>query len=364
MRKLGRVCAIILFFTIFQINFAEAKQWENQGLGHVDVYINGQVSIDQQINGVSQEEKKVTVNISDVSVEIEENNKKKTYTNFREQTQSGSKEREFHKDVDPFTKNAKITVRCRISSTELDIDTQFEKVYSGADIDAAIEECPYHIGCDIRITSREIKNVITYDVIFKSDEGGKFENEEQYIEHINIISGEAFPKVPQLTADENYEFAGWYDESTNLKIEEFPKTVTKDLTVVAKWKKVEKENNNKDDDDKNNEDKKEDEDKKDNEDNENKKNDEDKKDDNKNEENGTNEDNTIIETSSEVANDENNNNNIANNDNNIKNLDSYNPPKTAVENNITLLIVSFIISLTVTIGLGYKIKKNRNIEEK
>ncbi len=350
MRKLGRVCAIILFFTIFQINFAEAKQLEKQGLGHVDVYINGQVSIDQQINGVSQEEKKVIVNISDVSVEIEENNKKKTYTNFREQTQSGSKEREFHKDVDPFTKNAKITVRCRITSTELNIDMQFEKAYSGADIEAAIEECPYHIGCDIRITSREIKNVITYDVIFKSDEGGNLENEEQYIEHINIISGEAFPKVPQLTADENFEFVGWYDENTNLKIEEFPKTVTKDLTAVAKWKKIEKENNNKDDDDKKND--------------EDKKNNEDKKDENNSEENNTNKDNTIIETSSEVVTNENSNNNISDNDNNIKNLDSYNPPRTAVENNITLLIVSFIISLTVTIGLGYKIKKNRNVEKK
>ena len=39
-------------------------------------------------------------------------------------------------------------------------------------------------------------------------------------------------------------------------------------------------------------------------------------------------------------------------------LSSYTPPRTVVVNNILLLIVTFIICSTVSIGLDYKKKKN------
>ncbi|MBO5349607.1 MAG: hypothetical protein J6A89_07320 [Clostridia bacterium] len=61
-----------------------------------------------------------------------------------------------------------------------------------------------------------------------------------------------------------------------------------------------------------------------------------------------------IETIASVANQD---DNIILNNKELESLDSYNPPRTAVENNIVLLIVSFIICMTATIGIGHRMKK-------
>lgn len=361
MRKLGRVCAVILFFAIFQFNWTSANEISTKNLNHVDVYVNGQVYIDTQINGVSQDYKQTVVNISDISVEIEENGKTKTYTNFTEQTQSGSQEREYHKNVDSFTKDAIITVSGRITSQELNLDMTFSKVYSGDSLLAAVNECPAKSGCDIRITSEEIKNIITYDIIFRTEEGGKFEDDQEHIDYTNIVSGESFPNIPEIIADENYEFLGWYDENANTKIESFPSTVDGDMVVIAKWKLKEQkkdENNNEEPDEK--QDEKQDKNEKQNND-ELKDNTEEKNIDNENEEKEIDNNKEIVSTENmaeTVANINNEDNNIiAEESNDLETLDSYNPPKTAVENNIVLLIVSFIICSTATIYLGSKIKK-------
>lgn len=306
MRKLVRVCSVILFLLIFQLNLADAKKINTRKFNHISVYIDGQVSIDTQINGASQDYKNVVVDISDISVEIEDKNKKKTYTNFNEQTQHGSGVKEYYKEIDPFSEDATITVKGRIKSEELNLNVTFSKMYSVEDLLTIIDRIINHGGCNIRIASEEIKNIITYDVVFKTEEGGKFSDDLEYIEHVNIVSGEQYPNIPKVIANENYKFLGWYDEETGLKINEFPSKVTKDLTAVAKWKLVGQEES-------------------------------------------TETRETVAMTSSDDK-------NIVTLDNsNLETLDSYNPPRTAVDNNMTLLIVSFIIASTVTIGLGCKV---------
>ena len=84
-----------------------AKGWDD-GLRHIDVYVNGTITVDTQVNGVSQANQ--------------------------------SKELEFHDDTSSFTKSATITITGTMKSEELGINTSFTKVVSGGDIDAAVEE--------------------------------------------------------------------------------------------------------------------------------------------------------------------------------------------------------------------------------
>ncbi|MBP3502230.1 MAG: InlB B-repeat-containing protein [Clostridia bacterium] len=306
MRKLVRVCSVILFLLIFQLNFVDAKKINIRKYNNIRVYIDGQVSIDTQINGASQDYNNVVVDISDISVEIEDNNQKKIYTNFNEQTQQGSVVKKYYKDVDPFSEDAILTVNGKIKSEELNLNVTFSKMYLVEDLLTIIDSIINYDGCNIRITSEEVKNIITYDVVFKTEEGGKFSDGLEYIEHVNIISGEKYPNIPEVISNQNYKFLGWYDEETGLKINEFPSKVTKDLTAVAKWKLIEQEENL-----------------------------------------------DTIETVAIASSDD--KNIIVLDNNNLQALDSYTPPRTAVDNNMTLLIVFFIISSTVTIGLGCKI---------
>lgn len=77
MKKLKRVCAIILFFTIFNFNHIYANEYNYDKITNVNIHIDGQVYIDTQINGVSVDYKKSSIEISNISIEIEENGKKK-----------------------------------------------------------------------------------------------------------------------------------------------------------------------------------------------------------------------------------------------------------------------------------------------
>lgn len=340
MKKLKKICVVILFFAIFQLNLVDAKQVNTNKLNHVNVYIDGQVYIDTQINGVSQDYKNVVVDIYDVSIEIDENNEKKKYTSLEEQINQDNGEKNFYKDVDFFSENAVITINGMIKSEDLNINMTFNKMYSKEKLLEAIQECPNQNGCDIRITSEEVKNIITYDVIFKTEDGGKFFDDQEYIEHINIVPGETFPNEPELIPNENYNFLGWYNEDTGLKIEEFPLIVTEDCIIIAKWELDEKTNeyNNKIDTNYDGQgiDS------------------ELLKSSNINKEEKVNENFKTIETTTKAINED--NNIIVLDNSNLGSLYSYNPPKTAVENNIVLLIVSFIICMTATIKVGHKFK--------
>lgn len=134
-----------------------AKGWDDDdGLRHIDLYVNGTITVDTQVNGVSQSKKTGTITVSNLTAKVLDSGQERVYTRFVKQTQANqSKELEFHDDTSSFTKSATITITGTMKSEELRINTSFTKVVSGSDIDAAVEKCPYHIGCDIRITNPE-----------------------------------------------------------------------------------------------------------------------------------------------------------------------------------------------------------------
>lgn len=183
MKKLKRVCAIILFFTIFNFNHIYANEYNYDKITNVNIHIDGQVYIDTQINGVSVDYKKSAIEISNISIEIEENGEKKTYTNFKESNNSDSTGKVYSIDTEPFSSQAKIIIKGQVLSDELNVNMPFEKEYKNEELKSFLTSNE----CNIEITSRDLKNFITYDVIFKTEEGGTFQDEQNYIEHTSIL---------------------------------------------------------------------------------------------------------------------------------------------------------------------------------
>jgi uncharacterized repeat protein (TIGR02543 family) len=208
-------------------------------LDHIDVYVEGTISVETQINGVSQGKQTGTIIVSNISATIVDDGETRTYTNFSTQTQIGSGEMEFRKNVTRFSSSAVITISGTMVCEKLNINTTFSKTLFEDDVTAAILECPTHGGCDIRITENEVANIVTHNVVFKTEEGGKIDGDTANISYINVIDGTTFPDIPKTTPNDNYEFIGWYDESGN-PVTEFPSAVKQDWVFIAKWKEIPK----------------------------------------------------------------------------------------------------------------------------
>ena len=235
-RVISIILSVVFLITTSSVSFAKKDSKEEQ-LNHIDVYVNGSISIETQINGVSQGVQTGVIKMSNVSAIIVDNGTTRTYNNFSTQTQAGSTEMEFHKDVNSFSKSAEITIKGTMECAELGINTTFSKTFSGTGITAAVQECPLHSGCDFRITEDEVMNTVTHDVVFKTVQGGKIDGDTADIVYNNIIDGSEFPSIPTTSANECYEFEGWYDENENL-VENFPSKVTQDSVFIAKWKQL------------------------------------------------------------------------------------------------------------------------------
>lgn len=329
LKKLIRVCVIILFFTIFHINTVKAIDFNFRNFTYIDISIDGQVFIDSQVNGISKDFFKGVVDFSDISIIVEENGEQKTYTDIDSKILNKKDIKEYSIEVDSFSKNAYITINARLISKDFNLDMYFSKKYSVNELNMNTYDISNKI-CSINISSNEVKNIITHDVIFEIEEGGKFLNSdsEQYIEHINILSGDKFPDIPEVISEEGYKFLGWYNEKNGEKIEEFPERVDEDLVAIGKfeflWNSQKDDNvyiNNKETNLKIN-----------------------------NNDNLQSTMKTEHRTKlSEIANVITTVNNIASDEiYEDENLNSYNPPKSSIENNIVLLIVSYILSLTVS----------------
>ena len=229
---------VMLVLLITTSNISLAKNDSNdKKLNHIDVYVNGSISVDTRINGVSQGVQTGIIKISNLSAIVVDKGVTKTYYNFSTQMQAGSAEWEFRKNVSRFSQSAEITIQGTMKCDELGIDTTFSKKFAGTDITVAIQECPAHSGCDFRITEDEVMNTITHNVVFKTEQGGKIDNGIEDITYTGIIDGAEFPSIPKTNAYENYVFDGWYDGDQ--KVVEFPSKVTQDYVFIAKWKRLE-----------------------------------------------------------------------------------------------------------------------------
>lgn len=92
-RILSIVTTIILVVTTSFVSSAKEGKSKQGNLNHIDVYINGTITIDTQVNGVSISKQNADIVLSNLSATIVDNGKSQTYSNFSTQTQMGSRER-------------------------------------------------------------------------------------------------------------------------------------------------------------------------------------------------------------------------------------------------------------------------------
>ena len=226
MKRMLIIYSVFIFLSVLNTKIVEANE-----VNSIKINIDGQVSVDTQVNGVSIDYNEISLNVSNVKIEIDDNENKKLYDNLVCNYEEDHNY-EYSVNVENFSENAKLIVTGEISSNELNINNEFKKEYLTNEITTSNTEY------NLEITSRELKDIITYDVIFRSDDGGLLEENQYNLEYTSIMPKGEFPVLPNLVANEGYKFIGWYDEQQNTFIQNFPNSVDHDYIITAKWEKI------------------------------------------------------------------------------------------------------------------------------
>jgi hypothetical protein len=220
-----------VFLTVF------SKQVEASTITDVNIIFDGQVSIDTQVNSVSVDYNKTCLDISEVGIKNENLVGQAVYTNLEcEEINNGVYK--YTGSINQLKNNETITIFGRLISDDLGIDTTFNKTFTKDDILNNEEFENDDNNYNIVFSANDLKDLITYDVVFKSDEGGAFCEELDNVEYFNIIPYSEFPEIPDLKANDEFKFLGWYDEIQDCYIENFPESVDRDYVISAKWEAV------------------------------------------------------------------------------------------------------------------------------
>lgn len=225
------ICFLVLGTSTTFINAKEKYD-------HIDVRFAGKLTIDKKVDHISQSgyPKEIDVDVSDVHAIV---NDKKVDT-FYEKSGTGI-EHEWRSDRLNLSTKDSVTIKCKISGKEQGVlySVDFEKTYTEKELEKAIQNCPGKNGFDFDINAKDIEECFTSTVTFKSEVGGKINDNKKDIIYSGLINGEKFPSIPVVTEENDYEFIGWAQLINKEKIDKaFPKTVKEDTTWIAQFKKV------------------------------------------------------------------------------------------------------------------------------
>ena len=198
---------------------------------HIDVRVDGNLSIVTQLNGVQQgSAQKLDVTVTAAQATVNE-----TVYPLVRKTGIGA-ENEWRKTGLRLSMDDSVSISYTISYT-LDGNVKTMTCVwncSDADLRQAVQNCPNHSGFDFNIAAEDVTELITHTITFQTEDGGTIDGAMDDIVYTNILQGNAFPTIPAIVADPNYAFAGWFDEQGN-PVTAFPATVEQDATYVAKW---------------------------------------------------------------------------------------------------------------------------------
>lgn len=203
----------------------------DQSYGHIDVRVAGTLTVTTKINGVVQGTPQ-TLNVTVTSASASVNG-----TTYQLGRKMGvGKENEWHKDIRGLSLDDAIVITYTISYSVNNVPKSSTGTLTctRAMLEAAVQECPQHTGFDFNIAAQDVTNLITHDVIFKTEEGGTINGGTADVAYTGVLNGSAFPAVPTTAPGEAYTFDGWYDES-GAKVTTFPETVTRDYVYTARW---------------------------------------------------------------------------------------------------------------------------------
>ena len=178
---------------------------------HIDVEIEGSLTIDQQTDGVSNPGYPKTVNVTvshpsasyvvgGVTYYLNESDFSVTSTEFRALNLS-------------FPWPDSVTVNATLTDGDHNV-YNISQTFGQAGIQAAWDLCPGteaagNKGFDFVVEAEDIENQITNTVTFSTTTGGTIDGGTADIVHTGVLDGSSVPTPPATSADSGYHLLGW-----------------------------------------------------------------------------------------------------------------------------------------------------------
>ena len=177
---------------------------------HIDVRFAGQLTIDSQINGVSEDgyPKTINVTVSNVSGSFVAGGNTTNLPLGRFTYDAANKEWRAT-NISRFVWPSSVTINATL--TDSDGKTYpFNYTFTGSEIARANANCHDQSGFDFDLSGESISKTITHDVTFKTSEGGKINGGTDDVKWTGVLDGTDFDTIlPTLEPDSGYAFAGW-----------------------------------------------------------------------------------------------------------------------------------------------------------
>ena len=212
--------------------------WESTSktYDHVDVRLNGSITIDYKINGVSQPgyPKTLSITTSNVtgSYKTSSGGSSTNLGTFSYRSSDGG-EWSVSKNINwPYS----VTINATLSDGSTTYP--FSHTFTGAEIYAAHVECPTDEGFDFILNASDISDQIAHDVTFKTTAGGTINGGTTDIIHTDLLDGSSSPTPPTTSANSGYQFLGWTKNSgttlyTSAQVDAM--TITADTVFTAQY---------------------------------------------------------------------------------------------------------------------------------
>ena len=217
-------------YTMGSGNVTFYAQWESttKNYDHIDIRLNGSITFDFKINGVSQPgyPKTLSITTSGASCTYVVGGNSYTVNNFTYSTSDGG---EWRGTGISFRWPDSVTINATLSDGTNSYP--FSHTFTGNEIYAAHIECPTDTGFDFILNANEITDQITHNVTFKTTEGGTINGGSADYTATDVPDGTSMSSIaPPAAALTGYTFEGWSPA--------LPGTVTADGVYTARFKLI------------------------------------------------------------------------------------------------------------------------------
>ena len=204
---------------------------------HIDVKLDGTLTIEHQIDGVTQSSTTLNVTVSHPSANVAGPD---SFSLSESDFHLDSANNEFRATGLSFLWPDTVTVNATLTDQN-NIEYHIQHTFGQNEILAAWNLCPgtewgYTKGFDFVITALDVENQITNTVTYKTTAGGTIDGGTDDIVHTGILDGGDCPTPPVTSANSGYNFLGWTKNGgstyyTSLEVDAM--TINADTTFTA-----------------------------------------------------------------------------------------------------------------------------------
>lgn len=213
---------------------------------HLDVDVDGTLTVVSKCNGEEISRQEVTVKISDISATVDGYAVNDFYVITNPDGTQQWRSDLLWLDPNINTVDLTCTVTAEVNGQEISVP--YTRHYNHRDLWHALYVCPLHTGYDIGIAPADVDGLydsITADVGFFTEDGGTINGGTDPVLYEDLLIGSSFPEAPATAPDEHYAFDGWYPADTegnatsDEAVANLPEVVPAGSTnYVAKWEQV------------------------------------------------------------------------------------------------------------------------------